>query len=721
MKKLLLFAAIATACVTSCKDKDLYEGSLENGDQAAKTVEEMNTFDFSTVQAVELTIDYSSFKTYGPVFFSVYSENPFEGEEESISLKEGVKPIFEDYTNRDGKFSKKVILPSYAQDLYVVTGNFMVPATLMSGKVTDGKATLYAVNQEQPASARRSAAKKAELTNSLETLYQLSYEVDVKTGNKTDKQIYKDWATPLGSWDRENGHPNYLLDNSADPRLIFNDEEMNGLYETVCNALSNSSTCNEVYRIQADLTLEKESEVSATFLGSMTCWNNSLGYYYYNDENKPQSLMDMNIIMLFPNTQDGHWTRDWCKNPNFYGNIALERGDAVQLMYYPNIANGDLSGATTVFPKGTKIGFILKSNGWGMQKTQGTKKFFNSYNGGSRTQELALARQYNVWAASTDGLSYCNTTGLAAADCKIQNPNGLSRSAKFAYKNAQGNEFAIVGFEDACNDLDYDDIVLALKPADVFATLPKVEDKKTSTTGVYAFEDLWPSKGDYDLNDALVEVTHEKNFTVKSGTTYKVNQETFYLTTDQNYVTLKSGLGVVLNTKIKTSSIVMKKVDPKTGETSDATFRVDGGAYILTEDVTGELGTTYILQINYSDGFTDLTKQAEIKPFIYRTEGEGRIEVHIPFEAPTEKMIYSYFGTQDDKSKPAENIYYVRSGNYPFAFYLQGVTMENFKETLLKRENEKVKISDLYPYFLPWAESKGAEHADWYLHPATNQ
>ena len=81
MKKLLLFAAIATACVTSCKDKDLYEGSLENGDQTAKTVEEMNTFDFSTVQAVELTIDYSSFKTYGPVFFSVYSENPFEGEE----------------------------------------------------------------------------------------------------------------------------------------------------------------------------------------------------------------------------------------------------------------------------------------------------------------------------------------------------------------------------------------------------------------------------------------------------------------------------------------------------------------------------------------------------------------------------------------------------------------------------------------------------------------
>lgn len=718
MKKLILLAAIA-AFVASCKDKDLYEGPLENGDSTGKTVEEMNTFDFSTVQAVDLSIDYSAFKTYGPVFFSVYSENPFEGEDESISLKEDVKPIYEEYTNRDGKYSKKVILPSYAKDLYVVTGNFLVPATLISGTIQDGKVSLVAENYQQTnASARSAAPRKAEATTSLETLYQLSYMVDVKTGDKTNTQIYKEWATPLGSWDRESGHPNYLLDkNTADSRLIFNEEEISGLYETVCNALSQNSTCNEMYRIQADLTLEKESEVSATFLGSMTCWNNTLGYYYYNDSNKPQSLMDVNIIMLFPNTQDGHWTRDWCPNPNFYGNIALERGDAVQLMYYPNIANGDLSGATTIFPKGTKIGFILKSNGWGMQKTQGTKKFFNSYNGGSRSKELPLARQYNVWAASTDGLSYCNTTGLASADCKFQNPEGLSRSAKFAYKNSNGNEYAIVGFEDACNDLDYDDIVLALKPADVFATLPKVEDKKTTTTGVYAFEDLWPSKGDYDLNDVMVEMTHEKNFTVKSGTTYKVNQETFYFTTNQNYVTLKSGLGVVLNTKIKTSSIVMKKVDPKTGETTDATFQIDGGAYILTEDVKAELGTTYIIQINYSDGYTDLNKQAEAKPFIYRTEGEGRIEVHIPYEAPTQKMITSYFGTLDDKSVPAENKYYVRSGNYPFAFYLQGVSLSNFEETLLKRENEKVKISDLYPYFLPWAESKGAEHADWYLHP----
>lgn len=710
MKKILFFAVIA-ALVTSCKEKDLYEGTPEVDVSS-------NSFDFSTIQNVNLSVDYSAFKTYGPVFFSVYSENPFEGSEESITLKENISPIFEAFTDKTGKFNEQVVLPAYATDLYVVTGNFFIAETMMNGKVENGQAQMVAQNEGLTNAPRRAARRAGIPTTSLETLYQLSYMVDVNTGDKTDTQIYKEWVTPLGEWDSESGRPSYLLDEStADSKLVFTEEEKAGLYQTVSNALVARQTCNEEYRVQADLTVEKESEVAVSFLGSMTCWNNSLGYYYYNEQNKPTGPMDLNIIMLFPNTQDGKWWRDWNKHPNFYGNIAMERGDAVQLMYYPNIASGDLSGATPIFPKGTKIGFILKSNGWGMQKTQGDKKFFNNYNGYSG-REGKLARQYNVWATTTDGASYCNTEGLNPNDCKMQNPNGESRSAKFAYRNEEGQEYAIIGFEDACNDLDYDDVVLALKPADAFSKLPVVEEKKTSTSGVYAYEDLWPSKGDYDMNDVMVEATHEKTYsTVAGSSNYKITQETFYLTTDQNWVTLKSGLALTLDTKQSVSSIVMKKVAPETTDTVPANFEVDGKTYLLTEDITAELGTTYILEINYVNPFSDLNKTASIKPFIYRPEADKRWEVHIPFEAPTNKMNYNYFGTLDDKSVPEEGKFYVRNSDYPFAFYLEGVTMLNFKETLLKIENEKVKISDLYEYFLPWAVSKGAEHADWYLHP----
>ena len=721
MKKIfLLCTACAALVMTSCKDKDLYDDSLVPNKM------EFNDFNFSTVQEVNLTVDYSAFQTYGPVMFDIYSENPYVGFDDNTTLRTDIAPLFKAYTDNKGKFNDMIKLPAYAKDLYVVTGNFMVAENVMNGQVKGGAATFIAQTNNQM-NARASRKASAEPTTSPETLYQLSYEVDVKTGDKATKQVYKDWFFPLGSWDRLSGRPNYLLDKTtASEKLFFTEDEMSGLYETVANALVANQTCNPEYCVQADLTVVKESEVAVAFLGSMTCWNNTLGYYYYNEDNKPTDPKDLNIIMLFPNTQDGHWWRNWCTNPDFYGNIALNRGESVQLLYYPNIASGDLTTVETKFPQGTKIGFIMKTNGWGMQKSQetaeGTKKFFNSYNGGKDHKEMPLARQYNVWAASTDGLSYCNTAGLDPADCKIQNPNNENRTAKFAYKAESGEEYAIVGFEDACNDLDYDDIVLALKPADAFMTLPKVEDKTTSATGVYAFEDLWPSKGDYDMNDVMVELTHEKTFSVKTGSTdYKIVKEKFLLTTYQNYVTLKTSLALTLNTKVTPSSIVMKKVNPETNDTTETSFIVDGKNYLLTEDIKAELGTTYILEVNYTDGLSKASNSAEVKPFIYRPEGSGRWEVHIPMEAPTNKMITSYFGTEDDRSVPAEGIYYVRNSEYPFAFYLDGVTIAPFMDTLLKRENEKKAISVLYEFFLPWAKSKGTEHADWYLHPTLMQ
>ena len=206
---------------------------------------------------------------------------------------------------------------------------------------------------------------------------------------------------------------------------------------------------------------------------------------------------------------------------------------------------------------------------------------------------------------------------------------------------------------------------------------------------------------------------------MKSGSTltYKILKETFYLTTYQNYVTLKSGLAVTLNTKGTPDNINIKKVAPATKDTTDVNFTQEGNTYLLTNDITDELGTTYILELVYEAGI-EPSNIASIQPFIYRTEGEGRWEVHIPFEAPTSKMITGYFGTLDDKSVPAEGKYYVRNSNYPFAFYLEGVNIDTFKETLLLRKNESVKISDLYPSFLPWVKSNGVEHADWYLHPS---
>ena len=261
------------------------------------------------------------------------------------------------------------------------------------------------------------------------------------------------------------------------------------------------------------------------------------------------------------------------------------------------------------------------------------------------------------------------------------------------------------------DDLDFDDLIFALKPVGVFAPVPEIADKKSSTTGVYAFEDLWPKQGDYDLNDAVVNVKHEKEFNTKG----KITKETFYLTTYQNYVELTSGLALTLNTNVTPKSISMTKIAAGSTITEKASFTKDGNIYYLTEDFKGELGTTYILELTYGTALSSSSDLASIQPFIYRSEGEQNWEVHIPMEAPTYKMNLSYFGKDDDCSDPSSGLYFVRSGNYPFAFYLKGADIKVFEETILKRENESVPIDQLFPGFLEWSTSGGTTNQDWYI------
>ena len=706
-KSTMMLLTLMSVMMFSCKDKDLYDPNAVKPGEEQKVA---NTFDFSTVQDVMLTVDYSAFNTHGPVFFSIYHENPFVGEGEDEHLDENIKPIYEDYTDKSGRFNQTVELPAYAKHLYVVTGNFFVTERLMETDVQNGGAKATAKSAGTRA-ASRAVTRRGAQTNDVSKMPQLSFNVD-DNGNKIGERVYQDWQTPLGTWDDRSGAPSYLIDKSkVDQELIFSDEDMEGLYATVSQVLNANKACRKTYRDHEDLVLDKASEVTITMLGGSTCWNSSLGYYYYEVGKEPTDTKDLNIIMLFPNTQDGNWSRFDSRKNDYNGNIGVNRGDAIQLMYYPNIADGDMSVVSNVFPANTKIGFILKSHGWGMQGEDYVIKGFAEND-----------RKYNVWGASTPGLSYCKVpAGFENKKSPYQypNPDGDSRSAKFAYKTVDGGKYAIVSFEDACNDEDYDDVIFALKPIDAFKPLPEIESDRVVTEGVYAFEDLWPAQGDYDMNDVVVDFKHEREMTRNNtNENFKTIYQTFYLTTYQNYVTLVSGLALKLNTKKKPTSIVMKKIASGSDDEETVTFENDGSIYYLTNDVKAELGTTYILELFYKDGVgkDDL---ASVEPFIFRKEANDQEwEVHIPYEVPTAKMDFSYFGKGDDASKVSDNIFFVRSGNYPFAFYLAGVNIDAFKDTILLRANESKMIDKLYPDFLDWSLSKGTEKEQWYLSPA---
>lgn len=722
--------ACASFFIISCTDSDNFTPSGES----KPDVKEANTFDFSTTQEVDLIVDYSAFNAKIPVFFSVYSVNPFVNEnKEGEYINENIKPIFAGYTEPDGKYDQTVTLPAYAKVLHIVTGNFLVGLRRTVVEVVNGEARAIVDNplakaQSRMARAPWRVAGPGSSTNDLSAMKHLYFK-----SNGT--QVYKSWSTALGTWNSASGRPDYLLDNT-NPTLIarglvFTEQEINGMFGTACDALNSGTNMKEQYRAAADLRVKQPSEVSITALGSSTCWNSSLGYYYYNENEPPQSKMDLNIIMIFPNTQDGMWPRGNYPNNKYNGNIGMLRGDVVQLMYYPPTANGgiDTSNGTAIFPAGTKIGFILKTNAWGQRGTDYAVNGSNSY-----------AAKKNIWVSSTEGFS-----SEFESKVNFPNPDGEARSAKFAYTAPNGNKHVVVSFEDACDDKDYDDLMFALNPANAFDfnDVAQVESRRVTVEGVYGFEDKWPEEGDYDMNDLMVDCKHELEYYTHKDGSKKLSKERFYLTTYHNYITLQDGLAVDLegsNGNDIATIYVNKLLPGQTDFASECNKMYNKKYYYLSEigwnsgkptlwyltdditknenSVTGE-GVTWVFEVTYTEAVS--ASKTRIKPFLYRKLKSGKyLEVHIPWESPTSNVDTSLFGTKADKSNPkvtknGKKMYYVGEGEFPFGFYLEGVSIDAFKETVLKRENESKRIDTFFPQFLDWSISEGKQNSGWYL------
>jgi LruC domain-containing protein len=197
----------------------------------------------------------------------------------------------------------------------------------------------------------------------------------------------------------------------------------------------------------------------------------------------------------------------------------------------------------------------------------------------------------------------------------------------------------------------------------------------------------------------------------------KINKEIYELTTYQNVVGLVSGLALKLDTKVNPKSIVMKK-GHKDGDAKVCTFVKDAteNIYYLTSDVKSEINTTYTFEITYGTA-QELNKMSSIEPFLYGERDGKYWEVHLPGKKPTDKMDMSFFCTFDDASDIAAGRYYVRNSLFPFAFYLEGASAEDFFNTILAPQNESKAINIFYPDFIPWSTSKGENNKDWYLRP----
>ena len=532
-----------SSCVDS--DKDLYQEAPGA---------EINTSNFSTIQKVQVEIDYSNSESRVP--FSIYDGNPLiEGENTTI-LKENVQALDGAWTDEQGKFTATVELPAYVSNVYIVsTSPFARQA--IPGKIVNGVLKVSDTDE------------------------QLTTRASYRESTRFDRNRFNNlgWNTNLGSFDDRSGVIDYAYKGN-DPKLTLSKSEMNELRTTVSKVLNTLGSCPEEYRTQADLYVEEdETAVVLTALRGWTCWNSSLGYYYYRYDQAPASLKDVKVYAVFPNTQ-----MIWNNGSLQASPQGIKEGTAVQLKYFddPEYPKGKN------FPKGYYIGFILACNAW--------NTYFTGFNSYTLTE--------GFYASSTKGFSTKVNSGIDV------------RTAMFKDKNSN----IAIAFEDFMDDQNFTDVVFSLKANPEITNVPPVDEDLNTTiekTGVYAFEDEWPKAGDYDMNDVLVQYTYQKVFNIFN----EILSESFTFKTLYNKSTVfTNGLGFILSNEGNAQSIeyFIRKENEKdfTVASGADKFTRESNAIILTDNVKTNPNAEYKVTFKYGDKNSNKKQETSIDAFI---------------------------------------------------------------------------------------------------------
>lgn len=230
-----------------------------------------------------------------------------------------------------------------------------------------------------------------------------------------------------------------------------------------------------------------------------------------------------------------------------------------------------------------------------------------------------------------------------------------------------------------------------------------------SSGATVAFEDQWPIKGDYDLNDVVVSYRY-KIVTNAQNKVVQVNGDYTLHATGSGYDT---GFAVEFPT-LRTSVSGVSGGTLEAGQTK-AVIKI----FSDIRDEMQEWNTlpgkpisplkSYSVSFNVSNGpALNTFGLGSYNPFIWNAGlGNGRNhEIHLPGKTPTSLGNTSIFGTGDDNSSVSAARYYVTSTGLPWAI---DIPIKPFNYPV-----EYMNITGGYLKFQGWAESGGTQFADWY-------
>jgi LruC domain-containing protein len=498
----------------------------------------------------------------------------------------------------------------------------------------------------------------------------------------------------MGSWNAQ-GVPNYL----SNPRDVINSAFLNRVNQSLPER-SSVPVHNPQYiasNVSSSLSVNQNADLWMTFVHEGAGFRNTIGYYKYHKNNPPQSTNDItNLNVVFPNLS--------------YINSGggLITGDKVHI---------GTCGVDTV------IGFVLLANAYNMSTAQVGNGHAQFYSDNQLNPEPnASDRVHNVllW----DSVEQKMIIGFEDLNRSTNSDNDFN-DAVFYMTSYPANAIYSNQVNNVNPGIDSDgDGVPDIH--DDYPTDPNLAYNthypSANTFGHLAFEDLWPYRGDYDMNDLIVG--YRFNTIQNAGNNVKKIKAKIYVKASGG--SFRHGFGFelpfppsfiqsVTGTLLTENYISLNANGTESGQSNTVVIAFDNSGSIAPRPagyyVNTEPGSPVVVSDTINLDITLITPipianlgSAPFNSFLISNMTRGT-EIHMADKTPTSLANPALFGIGQDRTNPALGRYYKSDVNLPWCLNIP----DNYGIVI-----EKSKIIEAYLKFSSWVQSGGVAFPDWY-------
>ena len=659
-KKLLFLTALFVFGMWSCSKKSIVTTVTEPALKTMKDLVIPGSFNFITSNEVAVGIHVkNSNSNLADVPVSIYLDYP--GSTESPNANARLVGTF--VSQSDGRIDLILKLPSSQDSLYLVTK--YIGLETEAGFAINGNTASYNYGE---GNTIKSANLSVPAGLQKKTAYLFNY---------------------LGTFDSQ-GVPNYL-EKVGDiiPQSLLNDVNAS-LPERIVLPVSHPQYLAKGN--EGAVVLKEPADVWITFLSEGAGYLNAIGYYTYDAQKPPTKVSEISKLnVIFPNSS----------LPGSGG--GLKSGSKVYLGR---------------FETGQAIGWFLVPNGWSSGKVYGTTVYFSDpiLNPEVKPEN----RQHTVLLH--DNLRQLVILGFEDINRENGSDNDFNDALFYVTANPPSAiDVTAVPLIDTPLDDDKDGVSNSFDefPSDPLRTYTSYYPGKGQYNSLLV-EDLWPSLGDFDFNDMVIDCNYEQVTNAKSN----IVELFIKLKLRAIGASFKNGFGIQLPVDATlVSSVVLtdqsgaaKKISLETGQDKAVVIAFEDASTLLPS--TGGMGVNVIpgngwsepkeiqFHILFSTPQTPANMgSAPYNPFVY-VNGDRTKEIHLAGTKPTSKASAKFFGQGDDTTNPATSRYYKSKNNLIWMMEVPS----SFQYAI-----ERNDLTKVYLKLGAWAESGGSLFKDWYM------